>query len=346
MGMKKIFVSGIEQISIQKPLSEEWMKRPISPSKPLARAEELNYKEYFKPLETRRYGKLIKRAIVTSEAVIRLSGVKDVDAIITGTGMGSIQDTEDFFMSMGSDSERMPNPSFFMQSTHNTIGSTLAIRTKNHCYNTTYSDRGVSFDHALYDAYLQICLGNIRHALVGSHDECTPSFFKIMSKTSYIGVNTKVSFGEASVSLILSDEENGGLCCLSGMKVLYKPTIERLSFALDEMLDEADIKKTDITAVVTGINGNPANDQYYAECCDCIFVDKTLLHYKHLFGEGFSASGLGFYVAVKCLQRGFVPSFICYRGSAVNGSPRHLVLLNHSDGKKYSLILLSSICGN
>ena len=64
-------------------------------------------------------------------------------------------------------------PTHFMQSTHNTISSLLAIRFKCHGYNATYSHRGASLESALMDAYMQIALGDIDNALVGWFDEKT-----------------------------------------------------------------------------------------------------------------------------------------------------------------------------
>lgn len=344
--MKNIFVMGAEQISIQEPLSEEWMENPISHDQPFTRAVSPDYRKYFKPLEARRYGELIKRAIVTSETVLRNSGMDSVDAIITGTGMGCVQDTEDFLMSLCVDGEQMSKPSSFMHSTHNTISSAIAIRTRSHGYNITYSHRGVSFDYSLLDAYLQFRQGAIRNALVGSHDECTPSYFKIIEKTSYAGEAMKDTCAEASVSLTLSSDRNSGMCMISGMDILYRPTPKKVSAALGEILKEVGIQKKDIAGVITGINGNPTNDQYYSQYEETLFKGMTLLHYKHIFGECYSASGLGFYVAAKCLERRFIPPFLVYRGPMASKTPRYILLFNHSDGKTYSLILLSSTCGN
>ena len=63
-----------------------------------------------------------------------------------------------------------------MQSTHNTLGSAIAIRTHCHGYNTTYSQGDESFDWALDDARRLIRSGKAETVLVSSFDESTPLF--------------------------------------------------------------------------------------------------------------------------------------------------------------------------
>ena len=55
---------------------------------------EEEYRNYVNPLKTRRYGKLLKRALVTALKCLKDSGVSHPDAIINGTALGSIEETE------------------------------------------------------------------------------------------------------------------------------------------------------------------------------------------------------------------------------------------------------------
>lgn len=65
----------------------------------------------------------------------------------------------------------MLGPTLFMQSTHNTIGSSVAIRLRCHGYNTTYTQGARSMEWALRDARDLIRTGKARTVLVGCHDE-------------------------------------------------------------------------------------------------------------------------------------------------------------------------------
>ena len=69
--------------------------------------------------------------------------------------------------------EEMLKPTLFMQSTHNTLGSEIAIRCKCHGYNITYSCGDDSEKWAMRDAVRQLKTGKARSVLVGCFDEST-----------------------------------------------------------------------------------------------------------------------------------------------------------------------------
>lgn len=136
---------------------------------------ETEYRDYLNPMKARRYGRLLKRALVTALKAMRLSGVDHPDAIINGTALGCVEHSEQLLNALATEGEEVSMPTHFMQSTHNTIASLIAIHTANHGYNSTYSHGSVSFESALLDAFLQIRQGRIRTALVCANDELTPA---------------------------------------------------------------------------------------------------------------------------------------------------------------------------
>ena len=141
------------------------------------------YGHYLPPMKARRMGKLQKRALVTALKTMEVSGVEMPDAILNGTAMGCMENTVQMLNGLAAESEAVNMPTCFMQSTHNTVASMIAIYTKNHGYNTTYSHRTISFELALQDAFLRLRTGLARTALVCVNDELTelqlqqPHFF-------------------------------------------------------------------------------------------------------------------------------------------------------------------------
>jgi 3-oxoacyl-(acyl-carrier-protein) synthase len=121
------YILSAKQISIQQPLADEWMDRPVFYDEPYVRSIEPDYKQYFTSNESRRYGKILKRALLVSRQAMLASGISNPGAIITGTGLGCIENTEIFLETMLRDGEELLKPTHFMQSTHNTIGSMIAI---------------------------------------------------------------------------------------------------------------------------------------------------------------------------------------------------------------------------
>ena len=360
-----VFVLSAKQISIQQPLSEEWMDQPMVYDVPFTRSLDPSFKEYVSPIEARRMGKILKRALATSKEALKEASLDTVDAIITGTGYGCIENTEFFLDALSNEGEQMLKPTYFMQSTHNTISSLVAIQTKNHGYNVTYAHKSISFDSALQDAWWQFKLGKINTALVGGHDEMTETFYHILKKGGVMGHDDEMC-GESAVSVVLSHKplhqvvepvetplQNESalrqahgpqiLCKLTGFQMLHQPTTDTMQDSLARMLQNAGKSLADVDYILTGISGDHGNDEAYLKETKLLFGGKPLLKYKHLFGESFTSSGLGFYVAAQCLKAGRVPAVLFVDPKEVNDKqPKCILLYNRTDGKNVSLTLLEA----
>lgn len=345
---KETYICAACQISAQHPLEERWMDTPVIHDAPYTRAIDPDYKQHFAPNVARRLGKLLKRAMLTSRRVMETSGVDLPGAIITGTGLGCIENTGWLLEALTREGEETLKPTHFMQSTHNTISSLVAIDTRCHGYNSTYSHKGISFECALLDAFLQLQAGRVDTALVGAHDEMTPECFALLQRAGYPCHPSPASgfYSEAAVCMMLGDNrDNKALCRLEGIEILYRPGEAARRQALDALLRAARCTLQEIDAVMTGANGIPGDDQIYAENCLALFPDRPLLRYKHLFGESCTAPGLGLYAAATCLHQQRVPAhlFANTRHEQQQGVKR-LLLYNQFEGKNHSLILLSA-CG-
>ena len=140
-------------------------------------AEELDaVKDFITPMEARRMGKLLKAATLTSLTVLKEACVEIPDAIITATSYGMMENSEKFLEEMLENRESLLKPTLFMQSTHNTIGSSVAIRLCCHGYNITYCQGERSLEWGMKDAVRLIQSGRAETVLVGCHDESTTQF--------------------------------------------------------------------------------------------------------------------------------------------------------------------------
>ncbi|MDR1878567.1 MAG: beta-ketoacyl synthase chain length factor [Bacteroidales bacterium] len=353
--MMHIYLYSAGHISNQNPLSDEWFTEPIIYNKRYTRSLEPDFSAYIPPALSRRMGKALKRALVTALHVVRQTGIDKPDAIITGTGLGCVENTEKFLTAMLDNNEQLLPPTCFMQSTHNTISSQIAVYLKCNTYNSTYSHRGTSFDSALFDACMQFELGEISTALVGGHDELTPDYFRLLDKISYWKEgeisekilregNTEGSFaGECSVSFMLGNKSRrDALCEIKNVELLYNPSERQLSQAIQDILQSNRLRLQDIDMMLAGINGDKDNDSIYKDLHTAFFPDKPLLWYKHIFGEAYTTSGLGLYVAATILQKASLPRHLVYNVGAKTSRFNNILLCNHFRNKDYSLILLSS----
>ena len=310
----KIYIQAAEQISIQQPLSEEWMQQPVWHQEAFVQAQNPVFRDYMAPNEARRMGNLMKRALVTTLKVLNETGIEHPDAIITGTCLGSLDYTERLLSAMTENNEETLSPTYFMQSTHNTVGSALAIYTKTHGYNTTYSHGCKSFDLTVLDAWMQMQLGRISTALVGGHDEMVESYFQLLQKTGYVGTPGMAPCGEVAMSMMLTTHEHAdNLCELAHISMGPCPDI--------------DFQQIDV--IMTGVNGQPTNDAPYQQLLSQ-WPGKPHVQYKHLFGENFTAPALGLYAAAHCLKQGCIPSYMFTADSPVLGHELHNILfVNH-----------------
>lgn len=142
-------------------------------------------RDYVKPLEARRMGKIMKSSLLSSLKALRQAGIEQPDAIITGTALGCLENSELLLRQMVEEGETMLKPTYFMQSTHNTISSNIAIRLGCHGYNITYTQDQASFDWAMRDAELLLKSGKCKTVLVGCHDESTPLYRQLMQRLGY-----------------------------------------------------------------------------------------------------------------------------------------------------------------
>ena len=302
--MGKVYIQAAEQISIQTPLSEEWMEQPIVYHEPFVKAVNPAFREYIAPNEARRMGNIMKRAIVTSLKVLKETGINHPDAIITGTSIGSLNYTEKFLDDLVENGEESLSPTYFMQTTHNTVSSTISIFTATHSYNTTYSHGGISFELALKDAWMQLNLGQISNALVGGHDEMVESYYELLRKTGYVGVEGMVPCGECAMSMMLNKQVSpDNLCELAGVSVFRTKSVQNIRKQLEALVENANIKVETIQTVMTGVNGNPENDRLYQPMLDELFPQAEHLQYKQLFGENYTVSALGLYAAAHLMKK-------------------------------------------
>lgn len=138
-------------------------------------------REYVSPIEARRMSKILKASILTSMRALHQSGIERPDAIIIATKYGMLEQGEKILTYLESYEEGL-SPTSFIQSTHNTIAGTLAIRLKCRGYNITYSHGEKSLEWAVNDAELLIAEGKAKSVLVGYNDYCPTIFRDIFCK--------------------------------------------------------------------------------------------------------------------------------------------------------------------
>jgi len=332
----KVYINAIKQISAQQFLSDNWFEQPVLYTEQYVQALDPDYKQFFTPNEVRRFGKILKRALLVSRLVMKESEISSPDAIITGTGLGCVENTEIFLNKLVFEGEELLNPTYFMQSTHNTISSLIAIDSKCYSYNNTFSHKGISFECALQDAFIQMKTNNIQTALVGAFDELTPTYFKFLKKINFLGQSNQTFAGETSVAMMLtSAKSEKSLCEIEFVEKVYSKNLQK---------KHIDFLPDNIDYLMIGTNGDVKNDNIFLENCEIFFPNIPLLQYKHIFGEGYTVPAFGVYASSLCMKNGLIPEHLILNKSAKSQYSKKIskiLCYNQFEGKHHTFILLS-----
>ena len=136
---------------------------------------------YVNAAEGRRMTSQTKRIVAAARRAMAESGIEKPDAIVCATQWGCMLQSMRFLQDMQDSYEQQLKPTPFMQSTHNTIASLIAILTGNHGYNSTYAQGKQSMNCAMTDIRSQMSLGLIRNALVLEFDEEVETWDKVLA---------------------------------------------------------------------------------------------------------------------------------------------------------------------
>ena len=106
------------------------------------------------------------------------------------------------------------------------------------------------------------------------------------------------------MSMMLNKKESpDNLCELSGLSVFRMKSYQNVRKHLESLVEKAELQMRDIQIVMTGLNGNPQNDQLYQPLLNDLFPQTKIMKYKHLFGENYTASALGLYASAHLMKK-------------------------------------------
>lgn len=314
---------------------------------------EPDYKKYLDPMLARRMSRLIKMGITSARLCMNDAGITMPDAIITGTGLGSVEDTEKILGTIHQD-ELPLNPTPFIQSTYNTISSQIAIHLKCHGYNSTYVHRSFSFESGLLDALMQLEENDAVNVLVGGIDEMSMNHLSLIRRLGHWKMGPENSLailksqtkgalaGEGSGFFILSPEKNErSYSRILAVKTVYKPeSTGEIQKEIHTIITSSGMKMDEIDIFLTGINGDQEFDPIYYSVTDNLFPGKTLAYFKHLCGEYLTSTAFALWVAANILKRQVIPQVLTISDKGL-ANIRNILIYNQYRNVHHSLILVT-----
>ncbi len=162
-----------------------------------------NYRDFIDPRALRRMSKLLRMSLTCAKDSLIQANIEQPNALIVGTGLGALEDTEKFLKNFINIKEGLIPPTSFIQSTHNTIAGQLSLLLKNHNYNMTHTQNSLSFEMALQDGMLCLDEGS-KNVLLGAADERIDFLDLVLEKLSA----EPLKLTSASSFFVLSNEKN------------------------------------------------------------------------------------------------------------------------------------------
>ncbi|MCD4793435.1 MAG: beta-ketoacyl synthase chain length factor [Bacteroidales bacterium] len=349
------YINGTASLSPQNSLNfENFLKGIVEYNEEFLQSIKPSYKEYMKPIEARRMSKTVKNGIICSQIAMQEAEIDMPDAVIAGTGLGIVTDTERFLENMLGNDEKFLTPTSFIQSTHNTVAAQIALRIKCHAYNFTYVHRGFSFESALFDGIMHINEGK-KNILIGGADEMTKHYFNISKKTGWwkqkainntniLKSNTSGALcGEGVSFFVLSSEKKEETyASLKGLKMIYKPENNNdINNELHTFLKENNTIKEDIDLIITGNSGDFERDKIYDIFLNDNFSGMPSAYFKHLTGEYQTASAFALWLGANIMKSQKIPEFIMLNEKKPT-KIKNILIYNHYFNINHSFMLLSN----
>lgn len=353
-----VFINSIGNISPQPTVDNNRFLEEIvlHESKHLSCIEP-NYRDYIPANYLRRMSRVIKMGVSAAKICLEEAKVTNPDAIIVGTGLGCLEDTEKFLTAIYEHDEGEVSPTQFIQSTHNSVASQIAIMLGCSNYNFTYVHRGFSFESALSDALLQFAEEDTpKNILIGGIDEITESYLTITTRLrqrkpsefkemSLIAKHLNGStLGEGATFFILGNQSSPHTYAeVVDLRMYYKPRDEvHVAALINRFLSDHQMQLADVDLVLLGINGDPEIDQSYHHLRTTLFSHNHLGYYKHLCGEYKTASAFAMWLAAQILHKQQVPEAIVL-GKAPTGKINNILIYNNYSNINHSLLLLRHV---
>lgn len=353
--MKTCYINGVGCISTQNTFETEFLSEvTLNETENVLFANQPSYKEFIPTAMIRRMAKGVKMGIAASTKALKEANIELPDAIITGTGMGCVEDSEKFLKAILDNNEQFLTPTSFIQSTHNTVGGQIALGLQCKGYNFTYVNGAVSFETALLDAKMQVENEEANNVLIGGVDETsshTLELFKLINiikseadkPYSVVTPNSKgVVFSEGASFFVLEKEKKeSSYASVKAVSMMSVLAMDEVPDYISTFLTSNNLKPSDIDAVVLGNNGDVAFDGYY-DSAKALFEATPQVYYKHLSGEYNTASSFGFWVACNIIKNQELPEIVSL--NPLKKEKYNTVLLyNQYRGKDHSLIVLKNV---
>lgn len=347
--MKNCYINGIGNVSIQ-PIDFDLFESEVGEIQTLNKAQQPSYKDLIAPAMSRRMAKGVKMGIYAADKALFNAKMVDPQAVIVGTGLGCIEDSEKFLDAIIENDEQFLTPTAFIQSTHNTVAAQIALHLQCKAYNFTYVNGANSFESALFDAFMQLKHFNKENILIGGVDEIAPytfSMYEMIGKVKQSGdeVNFKnpqtkgITLAEGATFFALSNNKTTSTYAEVLDAMLFNAFKEDEATEINTFLTKNNLSVADLDVVFFGVNADAHQQEFYNRM-NTVFNEIPQAYYQHISGSYDTASAFGLKVASEIIQQQQYPKVVQYNKIQPNKIEK-VLLINQFNYTDFSFVLLS-----
>lgn len=287
---------------------------------------EPDYKLIIEPRQLRRMSRIMRMGLASAIKTLEVVNVQTPQAVITATGLGCLDDTGTFLVKMCDLNNRMMNPTAFIQSIHNMMGGQIAMHLKSSCYNNTFTQDVLSFEHALLDTIMLLEEGVIESVLLGGIDELTDLKFELTARLIKAQKESEGYFGQGEGSAFFSISS-------------VPSTVKLVTLILSQNSKHVDIgdyilnhlASGENTLILTGHSGGKSDEAY--KLVEQIIGATANINYKKYCGDYPTSSAFATWLACEVLQQRVVLDQI--------SQPEHVLIYHAYEDRPHTLIHLS-----
>ena len=313
------YISAASTISHQPTFQNEGFSALIQPLEVSAALISPDYKSFIDAGLLRRMSKILRMSVACAKDCLDKAEIEQPGAIIVGTGLGCLTDTEKFLNNALTIEGLLP-PTAFIQSTHNTMAGQISLSIGNHGYNMTHTQNALSFEHALLDAMLVLNEGE-QNVLVGAADE-TIDFLAEVASRLQLKLKQETTSG-ASFFVISGQKSGQALACIQDVRTIG--LVEDVKSGISTFLNANEITLQDLDLVLFTGPLHAGNDLFR----DMDAAKSQLVDYLDLSGIYPTASAFAMHYAADRMK--------------ANAAIKKVLICNTLIQSNLGLILLHSI---
>ncbi len=350
--IKPIYIHGRAGISIQPTTEPGYFFDSILPyaQNPIP-ARDPDYKTLIPALQLRRMNKSMRMAIFTSQLALREANRTMVDAVITGSGLGCLRDSERFVETLLADEGQSLNPTPFIQSTHNMAAAAIALALKCNGYNMTYVNNANSFESALLDGMVYLSEHPDDTILLGAVDELGERTTEFWSIAEYLkrdapAIPTPLATAATPGEVAAEGATFFVASRQSGASAIGKVTAVETCLETDDpaafvgrFLQKNGLDAAAISAVLMGYNADVRYDGIYRDVVHALFDGIPCAGFKHVLGEYDTVIAAALALALQMLSEQRIPTALQLSGPQPRELKR-LLIYTQRRGRNHGVILV------